>query len=662
MDEARKFPAETRTADYVRFLTDLYNEEAKNNPSLPRDRDEMTEAIQNRFADRSEGTPPYEPDLELLAKRGRMKERARRAVVEATLNRFVDPELVANLSKKGIVIPREEQVFFQLVRQHVRPKEPKKTEDGKEFENRLLDGRLLTDDFVAAARIFAEMKEPEESSYTDKALYQSDKEYYEEWKGNVYKLKNQMKEMAAEYLLEHAEEYEKLFEREMTDEELIERWPEIHVVLGAYGECEMFKNQGKPSQAHKMDQMTQGLIGGGAQLQLRMDYLSSDLCEWVDLEQLVNYGMTDAQGFVSSYDSGDQNVFDLNSMVGFIGANLINSYLIDAYRQLNVNPRPEAKEELIIQDTEGNILDQGSKELWDRMYVRQEPVYVVPKDDPGVTPVVVQPINKAGFAVAGEKALTAAIDPPKPMEKPNFIVSALDTVFSGISRIFGGDFRFESCRRYDDYLLRVEGQHKTEEKLEQAKQRYGELTGKEQLDKIKSKLYEFTKDTPETLKEKHERFTTRLERADREKEIQKEINRKETLIRNRTSPEKVKLPDNKQKTSEYRNYYKEVQAAMSAKPENRELLYKIALSDNMTKLFEVYKAEKAQLASEDPSARFSMENMLNKMRSIPETMKNMVDEKAVEKDAKEHPGAQKVKPNEAGGNDMNRQEEELIFP
>ncbi len=322
-----------------------------------------------------------------------------------------------------------------------------------------------------------------------------------EIKPQMESVKGRIWRESVKYAQEHAAEFENLLAREMTDEELLEKWPEYGALTEFYKEGESFS--GKGDKINSL--LTQPLLARGTQLQQRVDLLSSELGGMVDMDELMKLSQSEIRDVIGALPMEDERVSDLNVTVDYLRTQIRDQYMMGTMRHFNIDPQKGAGE-LLLQDMEGNVHEADSPEAWKLLHVRQEPVFAVPKADPGAEPVLVQPLTREGTAATGKSFQNVTMPKLDPVKKPNAVVYGFHSFLKSVGKVFGANLGLDSCREYDKYAEKLEKQAELQKNIDKAAEQYEKLNAPDKLKQAAEKFAAHTGDTPASLKEKHEKF------------------------------------------------------------------------------------------------------------------------------------------------------------
>ncbi len=289
--------------------------------------------------------------------------------------------------------------------------------------------------------------------------------------------------------------------KELTDEELIKKWPEFSKELALAGEMELICKDyyTDPQKQNEMMHAAKTLIGMYPALSARMDFLSSPLAGIVDFDELLKHSPAEFEDYEVNHSIEQAE----NKIITYVGRLTVNmcrtNYMRGAREHFGVGPEAE----MLLRDMDGNIMSSLSSEAWTTLGAKGQPVYVVPKDDPAAEPVLVQPLTKFGYAATGEQIQNLGKDDlamMKPVPEPNPLTKGLSSLLGGIGKLFGKDWRLDSCVKYEEY-------EKKQARITGTRDQYAELTDPAKLGGIKEAFVAHqvtqTGKTPEQLEEIH---------------------------------------------------------------------------------------------------------------------------------------------------------------
>lgn len=294
----------------------------------------------------------------------------------------------------------------------------------------------------------------------------------EKWGADLQKGRSDLLRMSREHLIDHAAEFDRKLSRVIREGTLVQEWPSLGVALACYGESQNFGKR----------ELTEGIISRIMALKTQMSYHANSSSGLLDLDALLKLGPGRINTINSALIADNIHSLDVGSYSS-TAVTIMDSYFTEALQSFHL----QKTEELSIRTPDGRLLESGSEALWNRLQ-SGKPVFAVPREDPGAEPVLIQPVDRSGSAVSFTDPANAdpaqLPDPPvSDAVRPNGFLSLLDSIISAIGKIFGADWRIESCRKYDDATG-------FDRALAKTKQDLAKLTGKNRLDRIKDAFAE----------------------------------------------------------------------------------------------------------------------------------------------------------------------------
>ncbi len=531
-------------------------------PTEISDRKELTSMI------RKNGLPDYSPDKWTMDRRAEMKTSAKRALFDVAVETLNNRGILA-MQEAGFPLPRAMQRAFAFA-DMAQP-----------------DGKKKIDEVIRLTEAYVK------SGKTDEAL-----------KAEISAARTDIWNSTVKYVQDHASEYENLFAREMTDEELIANWPKCGVILSFYGEAEAFQKDDKDNSL-----LTQPLLTRYAQLSKRMDYLSSDLGALVDYDEFIRMDPDTIDEFIGNYKIEDPVAKDLSELGHYSVSQTRDQFLMGALRHFGIDPQ-NGSNKLLLQDMEGNVHTADSAEAWKLLYEKQEPVFAVPTDDPAAEPVLVQPLTREGIAATGDSFLNMTMPKIEPVNKPNLFVYGFHRFLSGIGKVFGADFGLESCRDYDKYMAKVEKQNTLQKNIEKAADRYASLGSQEKRQAASAKFAAHSGEDAQLLARKHEDFIRENGEGRYQNKVKESIRNIKDLEIRRINDQVLKLKEGfnlEDKREACEKFAEEVKEAAEARDSDRKLLANMVGNGAISFLFNSYYERKDEKG-------FSLTTLLDEMK------------------------------------------------
>ena len=460
-------------------------------------REEITRKIQSEF-------PEYHPDEKKMDELQKHRDEAREALAIATYRTLMDEE-TEMLKGLGVEFSRQDHTLLAYacygspenseLRQYAtaylaqaRAAEKERArmqaeltakleaartqvwEDARkaQYEKSTQEGKPAPEAEKAAMEAADAALAKEESRLQEEnklRTEQANEDFKKNWGDSLQSGKVILLRDSKEHLIANIPAFEKKLSQVMRDGTLVQEWPTVGVALACYGESQTFGHR----------ELTEGLISQCGALRTVMDMYANTSAGMLDLDELKKLGPDKLSTLNGRFLDDHLASFELASYSSAVSP-AKDTYFSKALRDFKL----QKVSDLSIQTPEGELLDRNSQELWDRLYAGK-PVFVVPKEDPGVEPALVQPTDRFGGAVSfadPEKADSREIpDIPAP-PAPNGFLSLLDSIISAVGRVFGADWRIPSCREYDRNAMFGKS-------LAETKQNLPQLTAKETVDKVK---------------------------------------------------------------------------------------------------------------------------------------------------------------------------------
>lgn len=328
--------------------------------------------------------------------------------------------------------------------------------------------------------------------------------------------------MAYNHFMEHAEEYFSEFSADMSDRELIDKYADMRPILAVAGEMEKLtpKYPKNDAQKQKDGQIGLPMVGFPEAIMARMDFLASPLGGAVDYNEFKKLTRDQINEIRDRVCSPESPYFPDFTALAAASDDVVNAACTEARRKLEV----KGDAPMLAQSMDGKVMDTNDPAFLN-MVNKQEPFFMVPKDDPTAKPVLVQPISTNGGTRAGDdiryltdKEVTKIPAAPK----PNAFVRGWSSFAGAVGSIFGQDWRVNSCVRYQEYKTRVDNTVNTYRKL-------NELTSEQRVAAAGQNFVKHSLDAGKTMDELTAAHTAAEQEKARLRGIEAEINRKKAL-------------------------------------------------------------------------------------------------------------------------------------